>query len=228
MDLDTRAQFLRSFYRHLGVTDEDDALTELGENTDEVAYEYLTRGTRAAQRWMLRCGYAGWRKRSSALSFSGSDSTDGGRYASLPADFLRAYGSERRSALVEPNGRRWGCQIEPVQDHLEGDLYYISGDRLWLARNAHPPTTLYLDYHYLHPEWTGSLSQIDFPLEARPLIVAEAAYLAMHEDWLPGGPEMEMKIDRALRAYRNLAMDVARQTKETRNMQKPRRFGDRY
>lgn len=232
MELSTVDRIKRSWYRLVGSESEDDALTNLGEDTDEVAYLALTDGSRRAQRWMLSNGYVGWRQRSSALSFSGTDAADGGRFVALPTDFLRAYGSGRvgRSALTEASGRRWGREVTPNEDHLEGDGYYIRDEQLWLTRKATPPATLFLDYHYKHPAWDDDLedADIDFPMDARSLIVAEAAVSAMHDNWLPGGRDMEVKILTALSRARENARDLARQTKEPRRMKKATRLANHW
>ena len=97
MDLTTVAEHLEAWYRLVGSTSGDQALEEQNEATDEVGYINLTRGCRRAQRYMIRMGFGGWRKDSAALVFSGSDATTGGVFTALPADFLRAYGNDRRS-----------------------------------------------------------------------------------------------------------------------------------
>lgn len=227
MELSTVARVLAAFYRLVGTLSDDEALTEQGEATDDVAYLYLTQGTRDAQRWMLGMGYGGWRKRSSALSFSGTDAADGGRYTALPTDFLRAYGSRKKSALREADGDPWGTEIGPDEDTRRGDLYYIRGEQLWLARNASPPTTVYLDYHYQHPAWSASVT-MDFPMDARSLIVAEAANAAKEENWFLLGPDSDQKIERARMRARERARGVARQTKSPRQFQRVRVFGNHW
>ena len=229
MELDTVDRHLQEFYRLVGVESDDPALTDQGEATDEVARLYLTRGCRSAQRWMLRMGYQGWRERSIALSWSGSDAADGGRYSALPSDFLRAYGNKRVSALREADGRPWGTELNAEEDYRRGSFYYFRDQQLWVAHSAVPPGTLYLEYHYLHPKWEAlDDDDIDFPMEARPLIVAEAANDAKEENWLPGGPEMERKIERALLRAREEARDIARQTKGPRTFRKPYRAANRW
>jgi hypothetical protein len=227
MDLDTVAKVERAFLRLVGTTADDAALVENSEAVGEVVALYLTRGIRNAQRWMLKQGYSGWRKRSAALSWSGSDDADGGRYTALPADFLRAYGDSRMSALLEPSGDRWGREIRADEDHLRGNLYYVRGEQLWLARQAQPPGALYMDYHYKHPAWAGGVT-IDFPMDVRSLAVAEAADAAKQEEWLPGGMEQEAKIMRALMRAREEARDYCRQTKQPRTLRKAPRFGTRW
>ena len=228
MELDTVAKVKAAWHRLAGATSADPALVLNGESADDVAYQYLTRGCRVAQRWMLKCGYQGWRKRSAALVFSGTDAADGGKYVALPDDFLRAYGNGRKSALTNAGGERWGTEVPTNDEEAHGDGYYLRGSQIWLLRGAGTPATLYLDYHYQHPLWSALLTPIDFPLEARFLIPTEAAELAMGEEWWPGDEKSEEKLERALMRAREEARDVARQTKQPRQMRKPFRLGNRY
>ena len=227
MELDTPAKVVAAWYRLVGSLSSDGALTEQGEATDDVVYTYLTRGCRNAQRWMLKMGYGGWRKRTTALTWSGSDAADGGRYATLPSDFLRSYGNQRVSALREADGDQWGQEVKEEEDQLRGDYYYIRGEQLWLGRDASPPTSLFLDYHYKHPLWS-STTTIDFPMDARALIVAEAAVAAMAENWLPGDSAMERKIEIALMRAREEAREIVRVTKGPRTLRKPYRAGNHW
>lgn len=227
MELADTAMLLEAFYRLVGTDSDDQALVAHGEAVDEVAYIFLTRGIREAQRWMIQTGYGGWRKRSSAISWTGSDSADGGRYEDLPTDWLRLYGNRRRSALVEPNGDRWGKELDEEEDHQKGDFYYVKGEELWLGRTATPPTTLYIDYHYRHEAIAAGVT-IVFPEEARALIPALAAVEAKGDYWLPGGRELEAKIESAERTAKKKARHVARQTKNPRTFRKPVRHGNRW
>ena len=228
MELDTVALILEAWYRLVGSKTGDQDLEEQNEDADEIGYLNLTRGCRRAQRWMIRMGFGGWRKRTSALSFTGSDSADGGRHVTtMPSDFLRAYGNMRRSALVEADGDRWGTEITDDDRHLRGDHYYMKGGVLWLARTANIPTTLYLDYHYTHPKWESGVT-IDFPMEARYLIVTEAAQSASQDNWYPGGEEERANIAAALRDARTEARYIARPTKQPRQFKKPFRFANRW
>lgn len=230
MELDTVNKLRYSVYRLVGTDAGDTALTEHGESTGDVVDLFLTEGSRNAQRWMLKMGYGGWRKRStSALTWTGTDAADGGQKATVPTDFLRAYGNQRQSALREADGKRWGLEINPEEDHLRGDLYYFRGEELWLGLGASPPTTLYLDYHYTHPKFDSLADNaIDFPMEARRLIVCEAANVAKEDNWLPGDEDMERKIERALMRAREAARDIARATKQPRQFRKPRIIGSRW
>ena len=230
IDLDSVANVLLAFYRLVGSESADIALTERGEGDDDVAYLYLTRGSRAAQRFMLKTGYTDWLTRSSALTWTGSDATTGGVYSTLPTDCLRAYGDEdpRRRALINADGSGWGRQIRPDEaSYNEGDFFYFDSGKLWLARLAAPPSPLYLRYHKMHAAWHSAVT-IDFPLEARSLIVASGAVEAMQEDWLPGGQAMEQRIERALARAKENARDVARQTKQPRTLRKPTRWGNHW
>lgn len=226
-DLTTVAQNLARFYRLVGSTSADAALVLQGEAVNAVAYEAFTQGTRLAQLWMLDQGYQGWRQRSAALSWTGTDATTGGKYSALPADFLRAYGNKTRSALVEANGDRWGVQIDADEDYLTGDLFYFRDDEIWLARDAAPPTTIYLAYHYMHPLWTASVT-IDFPLTSRGLLAPYAAWVAADDNWLPGGEEMLAKIERAVKKAEVMARKLSRQTKEPRRFNKPVRIASHW
>lgn len=227
MELTTVVQIRNLFYRLLSTDEDDSGLTQQGESINEVAYTYLTEGCRAAQRWMLKNGYHGWRRRSSAItSWSGADATDGGRYTDLPSDHLRVYGTGQMSALVLANGEPWGELIEPENYQYEGDFYYIRGEELWLTRKAQVPATVYLEHHYLHPAWSDGVT-IDFPIEARRLIAAEAAWRAVDESWYPFGPVEELKIEKAVTKARSHAASIARPTKEPRRMRPARRYGTR-
>lgn len=225
MDLDTVDRFRHAFYRLVGSEGDDQELIRRGEELNEVADLFLTRGCRNAQRYMLSVGYTGWRTRSGAIEWL--PASFGQVRAPLPGDFMRAYGDERRSALVDTDGRRWGAQARADIDHIEGNFYFIDGEAIRLTKRASPPTTLFLDYHYRHAPFSDTVS-FTFPLEARPLIVAEAADLAKEDNWLPGGPEMERKIERALQRARTEARDVARSTKQPRSMRRSRRYGNRW
>lgn len=227
MELSTVEEIRWAFYRLVGTDAEDTALTDQGEAENDIAYLYLTRGCRNAQRYMLKHGYSGWRARSAALSFSGSDAADGGRYVSLPTDFLRAAGNQKVSCLRAANGDPWGQEVDDRDELARGDAFYFRGDELWIARTANLPSTLYLHYHYQHPAWSGELADadIDFPIDARALIVAEAANVAKEEEWLVGGADLEQKIERNLVRAREEARDVVRLTRQPRMFGKVKRVG---
>ena len=230
MDLDTVGRIRAAFYRLVGAEDTDASLRLHDEEENEVAYQCLTRGVREAQRYMLKQGYDGWRRRHGPLVFLGTDSADGGRYVAFPADLLRVAGDEHRSALMQQDGQTWGHQVGPKESHHRGSAYYILGDRLWLLKGASPPSTLYLGYTAQHPAIDDDLldANIDFPLEARGLIVAEAAMAAVEEAWFPGDERAENRIRLAWVRARMNANDVARSTQQARKLRQPRKAGNRY
>lgn len=229
--LNSVEQFLQAFYRLTGVEPEDPSLSHTGEAEHEVAFELLTRGAWAAQRHMLRMGYTGWRKRSDPIVWE-DGGADGGKVWDLPADFLRAFGRQEggRSALVTSDGRRWGQQTGPEDSHQRGNYYHIDGNQLRIASLSAPVGKLRLDYHYRHPEWNDDLEDddIDFPVEARPLIVAEAAAIGADESWFPGDEDSYMKIQRARMRSQEEARHVSRPTKEPRSFRRPTRFGNHW
>ena len=228
-DLDSVAKIRQQFYRLTGSISSDSELVRQGEAVDDVAYQALTEGTRAAQLWMLDNGYHGWRARSSAITWLGTEAANGGRYVALPATYLRLYGDMHpgKSALVEADGTPWGQQIDAGDDRAQGDFYYVRGEELWITRLATPPTTLYIDFHYRHPAWTSGVT-IDFPTLARGLLAPKAASIAMEENWLPGDRNMEVKIERAMLKAEARARMVARQTKQPRRMKEPYRAGNAW
>lgn len=232
-ELTSVALHRRALLRLLGTDADDPELVRGGEDANEVTDQYLTRGCRAAQRWMLNCGYGGWRKRGSAItSWSGADATDGGRYTALPADFLRAFGNERQSALREADGTPWGVLVDPGEAmDFHGNGYYLRGnEQLWLTRGAQPPSSVFLEYHFKHEAWSDALADadIDFPVDARWLIVAEGAALAKEENWITLDNEDSVRIERSLMRARQEARDLSRPTKKPRQFSRPRRFGSHW
>lgn len=228
----TVAQCLRAFYRLTGTLSDDDALVEAGDATDAVAYEFLTRGFRAMQLYALEAGYAGWRARSTAITtWSGTEAADGGRYKALSDvgmdDLLRLWGDDRRSALREADGTPWGEEISERDSDRQGDFYYLKGEQLWITRLAKPPSTLYAEHHYEHPALAEG-GTLDCPKNLTPLAVAYGANFAKEESWLPGGPEMEMKIERAVLAAEVEAKRHAKPSRAPRRFEAHTRIGNRW
>ncbi len=222
-DLTTVTVIRDAFYRLVGTVPDDTALSEMSESENDVAYIYLTQGCHTAQKYLLDQAYLGWRQRSDALTWTGTDATTGGRYSSLPSDYLRADGNRDRSALVKAGGDRWGRQIDQENDTAKGNYFYFIGDEIWLARGASPPT-VYLKYHYQHPEWVSDVT-IDFPLDVRPLLIAYAANLAKNENWFTGSAEEKLAIREAVSQAENNARKYARQTKQPRQWRKKPTYG---
>lgn len=231
--LDTVAKLVEAFYRLTGSVSTDPALNARGESDDDIAYVALTRGARAAQRWMIDNGFESyWRSRSSAVTWSGTEASDGGRYVSLPSDFLRLWGDRTRvkSALVEADGDGWGRLIDEEKSDVRGDYYYLKGGNLWITRDASPPTTVYIEYHHKHPAINTTLADadIDFEMDARPLIVAEAAVSGKYESWFAGDEAMERRIEMALDKARQEARQIARRTRSARRFAPPLRYANHW
>lgn len=208
-DLTTRGSWKREFFRLTNTAADDDSLIE--HDPDDTPLEgvlnALQVGLDDAQEFLLASGLAGWWVvRSNALTFNGSDAEDGGQWATLPDDFRRAAGDHSRSALVKPDGSPWGTFVEWEGRHLGGSGYYFRNAQLWLLRGARPPSPIYLEYvQRLELPDDDDTAFTSFPNPALNLIPAYAAEYAMHQEWLPGGPELESKIHRNLMRRRQEA-----------------------
>lgn len=239
-ELASVAEHVRAFYRATGALSGDDALIEQGEVADDVVYLALTRGFRACQRWLIdQSAGERWRKRSAAITtWSGSETTDGGRYVNLASgsaptaiatDFMRLDGDQTgRSALVQADGTPWGREVPADDDWRRGDYYYLAGDRLWLTRSASPPSTLYLRYYYSHPAISSATTTFDMAVDLRWLCIAEAVSAAVNEAWVPSGADGVVKSDRALEKAREEARRTLRRTREPRRMQGPQRYASHW
>lgn len=239
-ELDTGTDLINAFYRLVGTDAADPALVANGEGVNDVANMFLGRGARMAQQYMLKEGYDGWRARSAALVFTGTDDADGGRHADLPTDFIKAYGNGRtttESALTQPNGTPWGVEIHPsMAGATQGNAYYFkaAGDgvvvavqQLWVTRLATVPDPLHLHYHYRLISVSSATVAIDFPFDARGLIPAYAADLAKTEGWLPDDEQFS-KISVAVTAAEKEARSLAKQSRRQRQMRGPVRFASHW
>lgn len=230
MELLTVDQIVAAWYRAVGTESDDSDLVQNGESVDDVAYVYLTRGFRAAQRWMVDNGFQSyWRTRSSALSWSGAEATDGGRYTDLPSTFLRLAGDpqNRKSAIVEADGASWGWLIDEEESEVRGQYYYLKGSKLWITRGATPPTAAYLEFHHKHPAFkTGATvladASLDFEVDARPLGVAEAALLAANQPWYHGDEARKAQLREDRFNAQQEARKIARRTRRARKFGKGR------
>lgn len=206
--LTDRASLARAFYRLTGTSSTNPGLIEHdGAATLEALYSFLQYGAWDAQAFLIDNGLADrWITVSSTLSFSGSFLTDAGKYASLPADFIKLAGDEEYSALRQPNGTKWGRLIDFRERHRAyGNNYWLQDEQLWVTRGASPPSNLVMEYHHRLATLADSAT-VDFPTEHRALIVAYAADRAMTDAWLPGDMEMQAKI----------ASNLIKQQKEAR------------
>lgn len=230
MDLVDLNRLRRAWYRLCGVEPDDGAVSGADYGEHEVAHEYLTIGIRAAQRWMIDNGYRGWVALSDPLVFEDAGTVTGVKRAPLPGDYMLADGMERKSALQLRDGRRWGKQVDGESAGPRGNVYWIPNlQHVFVGIGAQLPESLSIRYFRRHPAFPldGSES-IDFPVEARPLIVSEAAHAAMQDAWLPGGDPMKVGIAQRLDQDRERTRRVARTSRQQRKMNAPRRMGNRW
>jgi hypothetical protein len=239
---ENRAALRRRFYWATGTAATDDALIEHDAESLEQAHYCIQHGIWRAQRFLIRHGYAdGWLTQSATLSFSGSEDTNGGRYASLPADFLMLAGddTEAVSALRQPSGTRWGRLIEDERElyNYQGDYYTIRGaggdsaattGKLWIARGANPPSDLVMDYHHRHAILADDSTVLNFPQDAGNLVVAEAANLARTQPWFPGDAGRKEDIKEALRAAHEDATSWARRDRKPKRLNSRPVFNNRW
>jgi hypothetical protein len=236
--IDTIAELRQGFYRACGSVSDDDALVEQGEAVNDVAYIYLTRGIRAAQRFLIkkRMGHR-WQKRSAAITWSGTEAADGGKYvalSTLASDFLRL--NQKRlggqslpyGAIVEADGEPWGYEIDADESLRRGNFYYLKADKVWTTRGASPPTTAYLDYFYRHPALSAATASFDFPEDAMHLALWEAVDSARAESWFPLSTEGAVMIDQALKKARDEATEIGRQSRSTQKWKRPPIHGTRW
>lgn len=227
--LANRAELRAAFYRLTATSASDGALTEHDVSAGDNVNGLLLAGMRDAQLFLVSAGAgAQWKTVSAALSFSGSDSVNGGRYAALPADFLRLFGDDYNSALRTPDGDRWGKLIAVEDRHLKGNLYWLEGNNLWVARQARLPSGLVADYTYRVPELTDDSTAPDFPLDDRPLIVAYAAARFVDHPNYPGRDDLRARVLSYLREMERHAATRARRTRQPRKMKARRTTGSHW
>ena len=216
--LTDRNSLKRALYRLVNTDDLDDAMLEHDATSLDGIYMALQEGVDDAQQYLVDSGLSDyWFTTSAALSFTGSEPD---RYVALPATdtagddkrFWRLYGDRKWSALRKSNGTRWGIEI-PASGRWKyrGNGYYLRNERLYLARGASPPSDVVMDYLYRLPDLADSTT-VDFPESDRQLIVAYAAVHTMESDWLAGGQEMEMKLQRNLDRRKQAAYRRARRS----------------
>jgi|TARA_R110000765_G_scaffold84039_1_gene162833 hypothetical protein len=223
------ASMQRAFYRLTDTAADDDSLIEHDDSTLEGVNQFLQYGANDAQDYMMDCGLSDrWVSQATAItSWSGTESSDGGRYKPLESDFFRLSGDDATSALRKIDGTRWG-QLVDFRDRFKvrGNRYWLQGTNLWIARGANPPASLIYDYH--HRIATLSSATVDFPSEDRPLIVAYAAERAMQDSWLPGGQEMMVKLSANRRACEQRAFRRARRSRTMRKLRPKPTIGTHY
>ena len=140
--LTDRASLARAFSRLTATSPDNNAFTEFDNATGEALYQFLQYGLWDAQAWLIDAGLADrWVSVSSALTWSGADSSDGGRYATLPSDFLRAIGDDHRSCLRVPGSSPWGQQVD-LRDRFNSasNRYWLQDETIWITKGSTPPT----------------------------------------------------------------------------------------
>lgn len=204
----TLGSWKRELYRLLNTEAGDDDLTQ--HDDASITLEGLLIGIQVgiddAQEYLLAQGLSGWWvDRTAAITWSGSDDSVG-RYVALPSDFRRLAGDLNVSALVKADETRWGQFVEWEDRFRTGPGYYFRDGKLYLLRKANPPDTLYLEYVRRLTVPSNDTTQFsEFPRWALPLIPAFAAVYLMDESFLPGGPELEAKIERRLHTRKTRA-----------------------
>lgn len=208
-------------YGLLNISSDDDAFTEFADTAAEQIEDLVQYAVWAAQEWIINHAQPNWWiKQTGSLSWTGSDASNGGRYSALPSDFLKLYGEDDRSALRQPNGNRWGRQIDPESRFdARGRYFYVLDDALWITRGADPPSNLIAEYNYRYAQISASaLDMSDFPVRWRPLIVAEAGVIARDYSWYPGTPENDAKMERNRKEWRDRIAVNARTSRQPRKI----------
>jgi hypothetical protein len=228
-DLTALADYRNAFYRKVGTVSSDDALVENGETAGAVADLCLTHGFRTAQRFLISHGQAWrWVKRSTAITWSGTEAADGGRYSALPSDFLMLAHrgkSEATSAIREANGEGWGYEIDFEHSHERGNFYYLKNERLYITRGANPPATVYLEYVFQHPAFADAVT-VDFPLEIRELVIAYAAQHGASDSWYPRADTNA--IAQSVNFWEKQGALFAKRSRNPRKQTAPKTAGTRY
>lgn len=229
--LTDRASLKRQLFRLINSDDTDGGSTEYDPDDTplEGLYLVLERGVRKAQQWLIHCGLGEyWLATSDPLTFSGTDAADAGRYATLPTDFLRAYGDRHESCLREPSGMQWGREVSP-RDRLRytGNGYYFAKDQIWLTRRATPSSSLVLDY-YAKVDALVDDTTVDFPEDDRELIVAYAADEASKHPWFLGGMEEKQGLQKHLADLKYEVYNRSRRSRQPRGRRERPNIGSRY
>ena len=226
--LTDRASLKRALYRLMDTDDDDDDMIE-HDNTGEALEGILLslqQGLESAQLFLIDKSLEEyWLTTTSALTLTG---TDPDRFFTLPTDFLRMYGERRMSALRSASGTRWGVPIDvKMRWRMVGNFYYLRNERLYVVKGASFPNGTLMDYIYRLPILADG-SDVDFPAADRPLIVAFAAIHAMQENWMPGGQEMEAKLEANLKHRKNEAFRRARRSQEPKTVDPGEMIGDHW
>lgn len=219
--IEARPDLRRHLFRLLGLDPRDRNLPEYDSEIQESIHYFIQQGLWNAQLCLITSGRAPfWRSRALLEGWT-EDAVTEAKYVTLPEDFLRLDGDYYRSALFDASTKRpWGKLVATADGELaRGDCYWVSNDRLYTARGARLPTSLYANYFYRHPILETDETALDFPLEIRPLIPAEAAVVALKEAWLPlDDGATRSRIDENHRYWRVKAEEMVRPTREPARM----------
>lgn len=240
--LANREEIRRELYRLCGLSESDSSLDEHSDTEGDTANYLIQQALWESQAWyILHANPNRWVTQTSTLSFSGSDSADGGKYSNLPDNFHRLYGSGEHSALRRPDGTRWGREVEPEFRFIKGAVYYVTDDvtgadgtaRLWLGREADPPTDLIADYYFRHPvlldstetAGAGQTLTVNFPVMDRILIPTIASRLAADLALFPATTEQRAMIARREVTLKRDIAARARFSREPRKVREPPTMG---
>ena len=229
--LTDRASLLRAYFRLVDSSLDDDDMIEHDGSTLEGAYEALQGGLEDARLFMVGEGAESqWIKTTAALSVTGSGLD---RVAALPADFMRLYGRDGKSALWYGAGLRWGQLVDSQERFLSGNGYYVEGTgtaglkQLHFLPHAAIPASLFADY-VSRPATLADSTTVDFPEEDRALIPAFAAIRATAEAWYTGDSLEETRLVRHLDALKRRASRRVRVSRAPKQVDVPRARGRWY
>lgn len=215
--IEARPDLRRHLYRLLGIDARDRNLSSYDSDIQESVHYFIQQGLWNAQSHLITNGRARlWRRRWEISGWE-DDEVTGARSTDLPSDFLRLDGDQYRSALYSAADERpWGQETSAQNGETwRGNFFWVHNGRLWVSRGANLPQSLYGTYFYRHPVLEHDETPLDFPVEVRPLIPAEAAYVAMMESWLPLDDDAtRRRIQRNLEFWRAKAEEDLRPTRE--------------
>lgn len=235
MSLALLDDFKNHFYRLTGTSAQDDALSE-HDGSESVLTELINRGASEAQTYMIEIGYDSfWLQSASVGTRSGADSTDGGTYIDLATDFYRLAGDDKDSPLRQPDGTRWGNQVDVRQRfRVTGNRWWVQGKesgvgeqwQLWFAHSASVPSDL--EYWYYPLVTVDDSTTVRFPTADRPLITSFAAQEAISESWFPMDSEAIGRLNRYHQRRMAAAWMRRRKSKTPRKSRPGNMIGSHY
>lgn len=232
MAFGTREELRRALLRLVGTEADDPELELRGEAANEVVDAALEVGLWNAQRFLVDIGCGDIWLTSATPSFGAADAT-GARSAAIEDDLLRFAGDGEYPALYKSNGTPWGRLLQDLRKRrfAHGDWFYFADNKLWVAPEAQVVDGLMYDYYErLSLPAAGTETDIDLPVDVRPLVPAEAAWHAMHEYWIPAasGDRFEERISRNRAHKRTEAAAAMRRTTGRQHLNDPQPTGSHY